>query len=274
MATPLACVNVPRTAAPASPAIGAFPTGASPGGAVNTCPLEDQRAFSRPNSRCTLGSIESNATMQTMANGNIQYMLRLPGPPVAYIEVFARQNGVQTVSGDFRSSQVANADGTFTYTKVVSGSSYHTGDVIDFRFYYYRSGQTGVFLPGPTAATWYPATTYRKPTATPSALTCKKANGDMQFSLTLNSRQAYVEAFVQQNNVQTGAGAITSSAVTNMNGTVTYTRTMAKSGFKATDVIRSRYYHYEARSPGTFQPGPGEQVFYPSIVYSSAPACP
>ncbi|HEY2730424.1 MAG TPA: hypothetical protein VGK52_10810 [Polyangia bacterium] len=274
MATSASCVNVPQTTAPLSPAIAAFPTGASPSGADDSCPLDDQRLFSRPDARCTLGAIDTNATMLALGNGNIQFSIRLPGPAAAYVEAFARQNGVQNVSGDIRSSQVANADGSFTYSKIVSGSSYHTGDHVDVRFYYYRANSPGIFVPGPSSTVWYPATTYRRTTATPIPTICRQTNGDMRFALTLGSHQAYVEAFAQQNGVQTVSGAITSSAVVNVNGTVTYTRFVPAKSFKSADVIRARFYHYEANAAGTFEPGPGEQIFYPSVVYSSAPVCP
>jgi predicted outer membrane repeat protein len=271
--TAATCISGPKLV-PASPALSAFPTGASPSGDPNTCPLIDQTLKSRTSAKCTLGSVEPTATMRMLSTGNVQIAIRLPGPPVAYIEAFARQNGVQNVSGDFRSSQVANADGSYTYSKVVSGGSYHTGDALDVRFYYYRAGSAAAFLPGPTASAWYPPTIYQRPTDTPSARICKKTNGDMQFALTLGARQAYVEAFATKNGVQNIAGGITGSAVVNMNGTVTYTRTVSASTYKAADVIRARFYHYEVRSPGTFEPGPAEQAFYPSVVYGSVPACP
>ena len=275
------CIASPKVLPP-SPAIGRYSSGVLASGIQTdtTCPFEDQRHAMRPTdgpaTHCTIGSVEPTAAVKTLSNGNMLLSIRIPGPAPAYIEPFMRDNGVQNVSGDIRSSQVANADGSFTYSKTISGSSYHSGDKIDYRFYYYRSGQQGVFQPGPSATVWYPATTYRQPTATPSASTCKQSNGSMKLALTLSTSQAYVEAFGQINGVQSIAGAITSSRVANMNGTLTYSRVVPASSFHTNDVVRGRFYHYESTAPGsgTFEPGPGEQVFYPSVVYGSAPACP
>jgi hypothetical protein len=264
------CVFVPGAT---SPAQAAFGSGASPSGDANTCPLLDQGQEARPNTACTLGSIESNTAMRVMSNGDVQYSIVIAGPAPAYVEAFVKQNGTLNVSGDIRSSQVANGDGSFTYKRIVPASRYVNGDRIEVRFYFYRSGSPGVFVPGPTANTYLPATTYRSFAVTPLAQICKQSNNDMRFALTLNSRQSYVEAFVQQNGVQTVAGQITAAPVVNMNGTVTYTRVVPASKFKASDVVRGRFYYYKD-GPGVFRPGPGENIFYPSVTYGTAPRCP
>ena len=81
--------------------------------------------------------------------------------PQAYVEAFVRRNGVQMAAGNIVQSGVVNADGTLSYRRVLPPSSFHPGDAIDVRFYSYGSGQPGVFIPGPTAATWSAPVPYR-----------------------------------------------------------------------------------------------------------------
>ena len=79
----------------------------------------------------------------------------------AYVEAFVRRNGVQIAAGNIVQSAMANADGTFTYRRVLPPSNFHPGDAVEVRFYSYASGQPGVFIPGPTGSTWLEAVRYR-----------------------------------------------------------------------------------------------------------------
>jgi hypothetical protein len=81
--------------------------------------------------------------------------------PQAYVEAFVRRNGVQIAAGNIVQSANANPDGTVTYRRLLPPSNFHPGDVVDVRFYSYASGQPGVFIPGPTAATWLAQVPYR-----------------------------------------------------------------------------------------------------------------
>jgi hypothetical protein len=58
---------------------------------------------------------------------------------------------------------VANPDGTFSYTRLVTASTFHAGDAITYRFAANVNGQPIVFTPGPTQSTFFPATTYGQP---------------------------------------------------------------------------------------------------------------
>jgi hypothetical protein len=69
-----------------------------------------------------------------------------------YVEVFARQNGVQNVATAIVGSAVDHGDGTATYSLTRGG--YAASDVVEYRFYSYRPGSPGVFTPGPVEAAW------------------------------------------------------------------------------------------------------------------------
>jgi hypothetical protein len=99
-------------------------------------------------------------------------------------------------------------------------------------------------------------------------------NGDMLYSVTLTGRQAYVEAFVQQNGIQNVAGNIVSSEVANGDGTFTYSRVVPASRYRAGDVIHVRFYSYQSGRPGVFTPGPTDQIWFPDVIYGQNPGCP
>jgi hypothetical protein len=99
-------------------------------------------------------------------------------------------------------------------------------------------------------------------------------NGDMLFSATFPARQAYVEAFVQQNGVQNVAGNIVGSGVANADGTFTYGRVVPAARYRQGDVLRVRFYSYQAGRPGVFTPGPAEAVWFPDVIYGQGAACP
>jgi hypothetical protein len=100
------------------------------------------------------------------------------------------------------------------------------------------------------------------------------ANGDVQLNVTLNARQAYVEAFGQRSGVQNVSGNIVSSEVNNGDGTFSYKRVVPASQYHAGDVVKVRFYSYLANSPGVFTPGPIDQVWFADVVYGQATACP
>jgi hypothetical protein len=99
-------------------------------------------------------------------------------------------------------------------------------------------------------------------------------NGDMQYAVTLPGRQAYVEAFVQQNGVQNVAGNIVATGVDNRDGTFTYSRVVSAGSYRQGDVIRARFYSYQSGKPGVFTPGPAQGVWFPDVIYGQSPACP
>lgn len=95
----------------------------------------------------------------TLPNGDLLLSITFPRKQ-QYVEVFARKNGVQNISGNIVSSQVTNPDGTFSYQRVVPASTYRAGDVILARFYSYEANSPGVFTPGPQSSVWFPAFIY------------------------------------------------------------------------------------------------------------------
>jgi hypothetical protein len=99
-------------------------------------------------------------------------------------------------------------------------------------------------------------------------------NGDMLFQVTFPARQAYVEAFVQQNGVQNVAGNIVGSGVANADGTFTYARVVPASRYRQGDTIRVRFYAYQAGRPGVFTPGPAESVWFADVIYGQGAPCP
>ncbi len=84
--------------------------------------------------------------------GQLIFQVTLPGDQ-QYVEVFARQNGVQNVATAIHASGVGNGDGTTTYS--FSRSGYAASDRVEYRFYSYRPGAPCVFTPGTAEATWY-----------------------------------------------------------------------------------------------------------------------
>jgi hypothetical protein len=98
-------------------------------------------------------------TYSELANGSVK-VSRTLGVRQSYAEAFVRDKTTQVAAGDVSSSGVANFDGTFTYSRIVPASNFHTRDSVTFRWYYYISGQPAVFAPGPTGSTWFPGFLY------------------------------------------------------------------------------------------------------------------
>jgi hypothetical protein len=94
-----------------------------------------------------------------LTNGDVQITATFPAAQ-SYVEVFVQVNGGQVAAGDVSGSKVTNADGTFSYTRVVPASYFHNGDAVTYRFYSYITGQAGVFTPGPAELVWFPSVTY------------------------------------------------------------------------------------------------------------------
>jgi hypothetical protein len=212
--------------------------------------------------------------VRQLANGNMQYSITFPQTQ-AYVEAFVRQNGVQNISGNIVSSRVANADGTFTYSRVAPASTYHTGDVISVRFYSYRSGMPGVFTPGPAETLWFPDFIYGfgtdcqdggcHPTFT------QRPNGSVTFSETFTVQQSYVEAFIRRNGSQIAAGNIVSPGIRNLDGTFSYVHLLPASTFTAGDHVDYRFYSYISGQPGVFQPGPTSSTWFPAFTFGQPP---
>jgi acyl-CoA synthetase (AMP-forming)/AMP-acid ligase II len=93
-------------------------------------------------------------TFKERSNGDVSVFLTLSAKQ-SYAEAFVRDKTTQVAAGNVANTAVANFDGTFTYSRTVAASSFHTGDSVTFRWYYYINGQPGVFAPGPTGNTWF-----------------------------------------------------------------------------------------------------------------------
>jgi hypothetical protein len=117
-------------------------------------------------------------------------------------------------------------------------------------------------------------TTLASATPTPPS-TChtqynQLANGDVKITATFAAAQFYAEIFTRVNGNQISAGNIVSTAVTNGDGTVSYTHVIGAPSFHAGDAITYRFYSYTAGHPGVFMPGPAELVWFPAVTYSTS----
>ncbi len=209
-----------------------------------------------------------------LANGDMRYAITFSAAQ-AYVEAFVRQNGVQSVSGNIVANRVTNPDGTFTYSRIVPAVNYHAGDVLNVRFYSYRSGQPAVYTPGPLEFVSYPDFVYGSGSTTCSTACRPKfqqlADGSVKVTTTFTAAQSYVEAFVRVGSTQVAAGNIVQSGVVNFDGTFTYTRIVPASSFHAGDHVSFRFYSYISSQPQTFRPGPSQNDWFPGFTYSRAP---
>lgn len=87
-----------------------------------------------------------------LGGGQLKLQVTLPSGQ-QYVEVFARQNGVQNVAVAIQSSAQNNGNGTTTYSLTRAG--YAASDKVEYRFYSYKSASPGVFTPGPAEQVWY-----------------------------------------------------------------------------------------------------------------------
>ncbi len=77
-------------------------------------------------------------------DGSLTYEVTLPSGQ-AYVEIFARQNGIQNIATNISNSEVDHGDGTSTYSYTAGG--YTKGDTVEYRFYSYLPASPGVFTP-------------------------------------------------------------------------------------------------------------------------------
>jgi hypothetical protein len=193
-----------------------------------------------------------------LPNGDVKFAITFSAVQ-QYVEVFARRNGVQHISGNIVNSKVNNGNGTYTYSRVVPASQYASGDAISARFYSYKPSSPGVFTPGPVEQVWLRTHYYKLgsdcgPLCHPYGKVLP--NGDLQLSITLPRLQSYVEAFVRRNGVQIAAGNIVNNVVGNADGTFTYARVVPKNQLSAGNQITVRFYSYAPNQPAVFTPGP------------------
>ncbi len=87
-------------------------------------------------------------TAVDLGNGQVLLSVRLPLNQ-NYVEVFARQNGLQNVAQNIATSAISDGYSD-TYYFVDTGLK--PKDLLEYRFYSYTG--PGVFTPGPTEATW------------------------------------------------------------------------------------------------------------------------
>lgn len=87
-----------------------------------------------------------------LGGGQLKFQVTLPGGQ-QYVEVFARQNGLQNVATAIQASAQNNGNGTTTYSLTRSG--YAASDKVEYRFYSYKPSAAGVFTPGPAEQVWY-----------------------------------------------------------------------------------------------------------------------
>jgi hypothetical protein len=166
------------------------------------------------------------------------------------------------------------------YSRTVPAAQYHSGDVINVRFYSYRSGQPGVYTPGPAEFLWYPDFIYGTgPTECSSD--CRPTfaelpNGDVKVSATFATPQGYVEAFVRDGSNQVASGNIVQSGIANFDGTYSYSRVVPASNFRSGDHVTFRFYAYVTGQPAVFTPGPTQSTWFPGFSYNRAPTsdCP
>jgi hypothetical protein len=86
-----------------------------------------------------------------LGDGQLRFSVTLPSGQ-QYVEVFARQNGLQNVATNIVANKSVHANGTTTYSLVRGG--YALGDVVEYRFYSYLPQSPGRFTPGPAEMVW------------------------------------------------------------------------------------------------------------------------
>lgn len=86
-----------------------------------------------------------------LGGGQLKFQVTLPAGQ-QYVEVFAKQNGVQNVALNIVASGVVNGNGTTTYSSIRTG--YALTDKVEYRFYSYKPSSPGVFTPGPSSSVW------------------------------------------------------------------------------------------------------------------------
>jgi hypothetical protein len=92
-----------------------------------------------------------SAKVCELGGGQVRFLVTLQVGQ-QYVELFARQNGVQNVALDLTQTAHVHGDGSATYSATWAG--YQAGDHVEYRFYSYRPGSAGVFTPGPQQNAW------------------------------------------------------------------------------------------------------------------------
>ena len=202
----------------------------------------------------------ATTAIRDLGNGQVAFEIKLPANQ-QFVQVFARQNGQQNLAESITASAQNNGDGTATYTYVRGG--YQQGDLIQYRFYSYLPGQTGVFTPGATESNW---TSFQYGQANPGKLT-NLGDGKIRFEVTLPSNQQYVEIFSRKNGVQNLAVNIASTEKNNGDGTSTYK--IDRIGYAVGDLVEYRFYSYASGQTPTFTPGTTATSWYKEAL--SAP---
>jgi hypothetical protein len=247
---------------------------------VGSCPETSNVAVLQVNT-FTDNPVSCNDYIEQLSNGNIKFSATF-SVARAYIEVFATKNGQQHLATNIVGSQVANANGTFTYSYTMPASYYLTGDKIQARFYSYAAGGAGVFTPGESSGVWSEAFFYNvtecgnddvNPPVTCDDYIQQLSNGDIKLLVSFPIQQAYVEVFARKNGQQNIATNIVGSQVVNSNGTYSYSLIVPASTYKSGDVIVARFYSYAAGSPGVFTPGPSSGEWTESFIYNQTASC-
>jgi hypothetical protein len=202
----------------------------------------------------------ANTAIHDLGNGQVAFEIKLPAGQ-QFVQVFARQNGQQNLAEAITASAQTNGDGTTTYRYVRGG--YQQGDQIQYRFYSYLPGQTGVFTPGATESSW---TSFQYGQAIPGKL-INLGDGKVRFEITLPSTQQYVEIFSRKNGVQNLAVNIVGNGKNNGDGTSTYS--IERIGYATGDLVEYRFYSYANGQAPIFTPGTTATNWYKETV--SAP---
>lgn len=94
----------------------------------------------------------NSGSVCNLGGGQLRFQVTLPSGQ-QYVEVFARQNGLQNVAIAIQESAQNNGNGTTTYSLTRSG--YAATDQVEYRFYSYKPAAPGVFTPGAAEQVWY-----------------------------------------------------------------------------------------------------------------------
>jgi len=100
-----------------------------------------------------------NMKLTIQPDGSVTYSITFDHLQ-AYVELFAKKDGLQNIALNIVGSQINNPDGTYTYTYTTAPNMYEQGSQIQYRFYSYEPSSPGVFTPGPTENVWSQTVTY------------------------------------------------------------------------------------------------------------------
>ena len=92
-------------------------------------------------------------------DGSVKFMITF-NQAQAYVELFAKKDGLQNIATNIVGSQVLNMNSTYSYSYITATNAYTQGNVITYRFYSYVAAQPAVFNPGPGENAWSQPVTY------------------------------------------------------------------------------------------------------------------